>query len=84
MNPALADGLPSLRFDGLESARNAFGAELSTFLRDIGLRDRRFVHPIFGELSHEEWHRVHYKHIYHHLLQFSLIAPSPDAAAASS
>jgi hypothetical protein len=26
-----------------------------------------------GALAHDEWHRAHYKHAYHHLLQFGLI-----------
>ena len=33
----------------------------------------RSIHPSFGELSVEEWMRLHTKHVEHHLLQFSLI-----------
>lgn len=32
------------------------------------------VHPVFGELNFEEWVRLHYKHIAHHLRQFGLLA----------
>jgi oxepin-CoA hydrolase / 3-oxo-5,6-dehydrosuberyl-CoA semialdehyde dehydrogenase len=31
------------------------------------------MHPIFGLLNAEEWHRSHFKHCYHHLLQFGML-----------
>ena len=31
------------------------------------------VHPVFGELNYEEWVRLHYKHVTHHLRQFGLM-----------
>lgn len=31
------------------------------------------VHPVFGELNFEEWGRLHYKHVTHHLRQFGLL-----------
>lgn len=31
------------------------------------------VHPVFGMLSYSDWTRLHYKHLVHHLKQFSLI-----------
>ena len=31
------------------------------------------VHPTFGPLAAEEWSRSHFKHVYHHLLQFGLL-----------
>ena len=74
MNPALVNGLPALRCADLAEAKAALLRELSRFLdapRDGGeLR----VHPIFGPLDHEEWHRAHYKHLRHHFLQFGLLA----------
>lgn len=30
------------------------------------------LHPAFGELNKEEWILLHYKHVTHHLKQFSL------------
>jgi hypothetical protein len=30
------------------------------------------IHPVFGELNFEEWVRLHYKHVTHHLRQFAL------------
>lgn len=31
------------------------------------------VHPVFGELNFDEWVRLHYKHVTHHLRQFGLL-----------
>jgi hypothetical protein len=47
--------------------------ELERFLSARDDSARLFTHPIFGALNHEEWHRTHYKHLHHHLLQFGLI-----------
>lgn len=30
-------------------------------------------HPVFGDLSYEEWVLLHYKHVLHHLKQFGLV-----------
>lgn len=32
------------------------------------------IHPVFGELNFEEWVRLHYKHVTHHLRQFGLMS----------
>jgi oxepin-CoA hydrolase/3-oxo-5,6-dehydrosuberyl-CoA semialdehyde dehydrogenase len=73
MNPALADGLPPLRYEDLDEARAALVQELTTFLDMPVSEDRLLTHPVFGPLDHEQWHRAHYKHAHHHLLQFGLI-----------
>jgi hypothetical protein len=31
------------------------------------------VHPVFGELNFDEWVRLHFKHVTHHLRQFGLL-----------
>jgi oxepin-CoA hydrolase/3-oxo-5,6-dehydrosuberyl-CoA semialdehyde dehydrogenase len=74
MNSALAAGLPALRFAGLDGARSALGAEIGRFVDHVndGAQPRH-THPIFGPLGVEEWARTHYKHGYHHLLQFGLL-----------
>jgi hypothetical protein len=33
------------------------------------------THPVFGPLGADEWQRSHFKHCYHHLLQFGLLHP---------
>ena len=70
MNPALTGELPPLRHPSLPAAKAALEAALSGFLDrpSEGLQ----THPVFGPLSHEEWHRMHYKHFHHHLEQFGL------------
>jgi hypothetical protein len=35
--------------------------------------DTREEHPYFGLLNHDQWQKLHRKHISHHLLQFGLI-----------
>ena len=72
-NPALTRGLPPLRHASLADATAGFRRELERYLSANQEPARLFVHPIFGALNHEEWHRTHYKHLHHHLEQFGLI-----------
>ena len=77
-NPALAAGLPPLRHSGLDEARTALRREVDRFLdqcRDAP--EATHVHPVFGPLGAEEWSRSHFKHAYHHLLQFDLVDVGP-------
>ncbi len=53
--------------DKLENEVNEF---LSFFTTNTAATS---VHPVFGELNFEEWIRLHYKHVTHHLRQFGLI-----------
>jgi hypothetical protein len=73
MNPALTSGLPALRYATLSDARAALGRELARFLDGPRSGEPRHTHPIFGPIGYDEWHRMHYKHIHHHLQQFGLI-----------
>ena len=73
-NPALTAGLPALRHASLGEARAALALVVGRFLeqaRTTPLATR--VHPTFGPLAAEEWSRSHFKHVYHHLLQFGLL-----------
>ena len=73
-NPALASGLPALRHAGLAEARAALALEADRFLaHERSAPEAVHTHPVFGPLSVEEWARAHFKHAYHHLLQFALI-----------
>jgi hypothetical protein len=79
-NPLLGDGPPSLRFSCLTEAIERLKTELKNF--PIHFREKPesiHVHPLFGPLGAEEWERAHYKHCYHHLLQFGLIGHSEPA-----
>ena len=35
---------------------------------------RKTLHPVFSMLSFDEWVLLHYKHVRHHLRQFSLVS----------
>jgi hypothetical protein len=73
-NPALAAGLPPLRHGGLAEARAALAVEVTRFLeQERTAPSTVYTHPVFGPITVEEWARAHFKHSYHHLLQFGLI-----------
>ena len=73
-NPALAAGLPGLRHPGLPEARTALAFEVARFLEyERSSPGAVHTHPVFGPITVEEWSRAHFKHAYHHLLQFALI-----------
>jgi oxepin-CoA hydrolase/3-oxo-5,6-dehydrosuberyl-CoA semialdehyde dehydrogenase len=78
-NPALVDGLPALRHEGLAAAIAAARADADAFRRHAASAapDARHLHPVFGPLSAEEWARAHYKHFIHHLQQFGLVTADP-------
>jgi hypothetical protein len=79
-NPALAAGLPALRHAGLSAARAALAAEVSGFLdHERSAPTAVYTHPVFGPITVEEWSRAHFKHAYHHLLQFGLIEDPASA-----
>lgn len=74
-NPALAAGLPPLRYAGLAAATAALRIEIDRFLREAAATPATArMHPVFGPIGAEEWARSHFKHCYHHLLQFGLIS----------
>lgn len=75
MNPALASGLPPSRYANLAQAKASLGQQLERFLEESVRAAMLYTHPIFGPIGYEEWHRTHYKHAHHHLLQFGLIEP---------
>ena len=73
-NPALVAGLPFLRHAGLAEAKAALSRVVDLFLEHWRAAPAAaHVHPTFGPLLAEEWSRSHFKHVYHHLLQFRLI-----------
>jgi hypothetical protein len=74
MNPILKKGMPAARFQSIPAAAEAFQSNMELFLGHSEEENLVFrVHPVFGPLSHEDWERSHFKHFYHHLLQFGLI-----------
>jgi len=80
-NPLLGEQPPPFRFPGIADAKTALLLEVGRFINHF--RDHPEVvhtHPIFGPLGVDEWQRSHFKHCYHHLLQFGLIASDEEDA----
>jgi hypothetical protein len=75
MNPLLKKGLPPLRFVSIQQAVEVVHRQIEVFIAySEGSGKELRTHPVFGPLNHEEWERAHFKHYYHHLLQFELIS----------
>ena len=73
-NPALVGGLPPLRFPNMGEARTTLAAEVDRFLREWRSSSGAIrTHAVLGPLGFDEWSRSHFKHSYHHLLQFGLL-----------
>jgi oxepin-CoA hydrolase/3-oxo-5,6-dehydrosuberyl-CoA semialdehyde dehydrogenase len=74
MNPVLTAGLPPLRHKGLAEAVASLRAAVYHFVhKAASSSDATPTHPVFGPIGMEEWARAHFKHTYHHLLQFGLV-----------
>ncbi len=69
----LGDVPRPLRFSSISAAkedlRNAVNSFVEYFKED---NLQKTLHPVFGMLNFEEWILLHYKHVQHHLKQFSL------------
>lgn len=75
-NPLLSEGSYLYSFKSLDEGRVALSGALIRFRKEHEADSSAIhFHPIFGFLDMAEWERAHYKHCYHHLLQFSLIHP---------
>ncbi|MFY7840178.1 MAG: DUF1569 domain-containing protein [Lacibacter sp.] len=62
------------RYETVEEAINELAAEVNYFFQLYADEpELTAVHPVFGELNYEEWVRLHYKHVTHHLRQFGLL-----------
>lgn len=72
--PFIGSKLPALKFGSLAEAKGIFLEEVNVFLNTYKFKSPgKTMNPVFGLLGIEDWHRHHYKHCYHHLLQFNLI-----------
>ncbi len=73
-NPELGELPPPFCFSTFDQSKTALRLELACFLDHFRTQPEAVhVHPIFGPLGAEEWQRSHFKHSYHHLLQFGLV-----------
>lgn len=73
-NPLDGSDLPDPGLDSLEHARERLDEEIGAFF-DYAAEHPGAVHtnPFFGELTMEQWEKLHYKHCIHHLTQFGLL-----------
>ena len=68
------DTLP-LRYPDLETAKEKLKKSISEFKELFSTtKDLTTLHPVFGWLNYDEWVLLHYKHVQHHLKQFSLLS----------
>lgn len=44
--------------------------DLLNYLEKVKSQDQLYPHPFFGNLNKDEWSRLIYKHLDHHLKQF--------------
>ncbi len=75
-NPLLGEDPLPHRFRSFADAKDALQQSVMRFGTYFLERPGAIhIHPIFGPLGAAEWQRSHFKHCYHHLLQFSLVDP---------
>ena len=61
-----------LRFASISEAKEHLKKSVNNFV-EYFKEDRKTLHPVFGMLNFDEWVRLHYKHVVHHLKQFKLL-----------
>ena len=63
-----------LRFSSLAEAKQNLRQSVNDFNAYFQEDDsKKTLHPAFGMLNYDEWVRLHYKHVVHHLKQFGLV-----------
>lgn len=73
-SPVMNNSLPELRYKNLDEAKEVLIVEINYFIDYFRENpDAKHINPVFGLIGAEDWHRNHYKHCFHHLLQFNLI-----------
>jgi len=61
-----------LRSKSLQSAKEYLNKSVADFFHFFEEDpQRKTIHPVFGPLNFEEWVLLHYKHVNHHLRQFT-------------
>ena len=62
-----------IRFPSLDAAKENLKRSVNDFVSYFSEDEMiKTLHPAFGMLNYEEWIRLHYKHVLHHLKQFDL------------
>jgi len=81
-NPLLGEKPPAYRYGSLVEAKSVLQQATTSLLHHFREHPEAVhVHPLFGPIGAEEWERTHFKHCYHHLLQFRLVSAVGGAAA---
>lgn len=64
-----------LRLASLEAAKEDYRLAVNSFVQYFKNNETaRTLHPTFGMLNFEEWVKLHYKHVVHHMTQFNLLS----------
>lgn len=72
--PILPEEPFKVRNKNIEEAVSELKNDISEFFIYFKENEtQKSLHPVFGELSFEEWVKLHYKHTQHHAKQFNLI-----------
>ena len=73
-NPVTGDGLPKLRKPSLEAAIAQLEDEMSVFFEYHETNPGSIeIHPVFGDLTADQWIHFQERHMRHHLMQFELV-----------
>lgn len=73
-NPMFAKGLPPLRKPSLEAAIEQLEDEMKAFFEHHEVNPQAIeVHPIYGNMTYDEWMYFQTKHMMHHMSQFGLL-----------
>lgn len=74
-NPILPKEPAPLRKKNLQEAKEQLLKEVEDFFKFFEEnKEAEPTHPVFGELSRSGWVQFQYKHVFHHLKQFDLVA----------
>ncbi|MFD0993418.1 hydroxymethylglutaryl-CoA reductase, degradative [Tenacibaculum geojense] len=72
--PFLAEAPADLKFNSMQEAINDLLIQIDEFFKVFTEdKNRKVVHPFFGELNFDEWKKFQIKHFTHHFKQFGLV-----------
>ena len=72
--PSHQEGLPPSQFSSIQPAIAALQVAIDNFLEQFQSNPSELsTHPVLGSITFDEWSRLHFKHCFHHLMQFGLL-----------
>jgi oxepin-CoA hydrolase/3-oxo-5,6-dehydrosuberyl-CoA semialdehyde dehydrogenase len=79
INPVAGTELLDLQYQNLRQAKEGLKEEVQYYLAYYKNNPEiTQINPTFGELNSEQWEKFHFKHCFHHLSQFNLIASNKN------